>query len=202
MAETIKNLDLQGTTSPRQVSRKEFLKQLSIASTLLFVACSPVRILLKAYPQKFDDDVELCERILRSFVTTIVPGAPIDDPNLMRIFTDDYYPFHKYCAFFVADLCKRSEDLFEETDFSVLSLAQRSQVVANGLASDATVSRLYRGAILMAQVSFYAGIYDDEKGCPLIDFHGSNFGFTPEEMYYPNNASLLSQAATDNGNYA
>ena len=201
MTRMIANFDGCQSHHTRRVSRKEFLKQLSIASAFLFAACSPVRILLKAYSEKFKADAELCERIMRAFVTTIIPGAPVDDPDLVRIYFDEYYPFHQYCAFFVADLSRRCKELFEEENFDGLPLAQRAQVIRQGLAADATVSRLYRGAILMAQVSFYAGVYNDGKGCDLIEFHGANFGFAPDEMYYPNNASMISHAATTNGNY-
>ena len=170
--------------SIRQRSRLQFLKQLSIASSALLVACSPMRIVLKAYPGKFDDDSELRNAILRAFVTTVIPGAPADEPNLTRMFMDDFYPFHSHCPFFVADLCDRSEDLFANDRFDTLLLEQRTQVVQTGLQADATVQRLYRGAILIAQVSFYAGIYEDTRGCRLIEFNGSNYGFSTDEMCY------------------
>ena len=185
----------------RQISRKEFLKQFSMASALLFAACTPAKILLKAYPEEFKNDPRLRERVLRAFVTTVIPGADEDDPHLVRIFEDEYYPFHSYCAFFTSDLCNRSSDLFSEERFDRLTSAQQTKVIADGLEADATASRLYRGAILMAQVSFYAGIYNSEKGCPLIDFHGANTGFTTDEMYYPNSGSMLAPALTTNGIY-
>ncbi len=185
----------------RQISRKEFLKQFSMASALLFAACTPAKILLKAYPEEFKNDPELRERVLRAFVTAVVPGTEINNPDLVRIFEDEYYPFHSYCAFFASDLCNRSSNLFSEERFDRLTVAQRTKVIADGLEADATASRLYRGAILMTQVSFYAGIYNSEKGCPLIDFHGANMGFTPEEMYYPNSGSMLPHALTTNGIY-
>lgn len=185
----------------QRVSRLEFLKQLCIGSGVLLAGCTPMKIVLGAFPDEFKRDTELRERILRAFVTAVIPGASEDDPQLVRMFTDEYYPFHEYCAFFVADLSSRSNRLFGDRHFDNLSLQERTQVIRDGLSDDVMIVRLYRGAIFLSQVSFYAGIYDDEKGCPLIDFHGTNFGFTDEVMYYAETTRFLAPAATATGNY-
>ncbi|MGH7455398.1 MAG: hypothetical protein ACRENG_28855, partial [bacterium] len=163
--------------------------------------CSPVRILLKAYPEKFDQDKQLVEKTLRAFVLTVVPGASLDDPNLIRIYSDDYYPFCRYCGFFVFDLAKRSAKLYGDERFDQFVLAQRTAVIETGLRADASVARLYRAAVFMAQVSFYGGIYEDEKGCPLIDFHGTQSAFGDEKMFYPQCTALLAREITRDGNY-
>jgi hypothetical protein len=184
----------------RRVSRLSFLKQISVILGIAVSGCSPLRILLKDYPRKFDDDPGLRESTLRSFVTTVIPGAAIDEPDLVRIYGDSYYPFHPYCGFFVSDLSRRSSDLFGTDEFSRLPPEQRTAVIEDGLDADATIARLYRGAVLMAQASYFGGIYGDAKGCPLIDFHGANRGFTEREMYYPNASAFLASEATVDGN--
>ncbi len=184
----------------RRVSRLSFLKQVSVILGLALSGCSPLRILFKDYPRKFDDDPGLRESTFRSFVATVIPGAAIDEPDLVRIYADPFYPFHPYCGFFASDLSRRSSDLFGTDEFNRLSPEQRTAVIENGLDADATVARLYRGAILMAQASYFGGIYDDAKGCPLIDFHGSNPGFTERQMFYPNASAFLANEATINGN--
>lgn len=189
------------TFMSRKISRLDFLKQISLLMGFVAVGCSPVRILLKSYPKKFDADAELVDRILRAFVLTVVPGAEARDPNLTRIYKDEFYPFHSYCGFFASDLSSRGENLFGEHRFDRLSLEQRTRVIEDALEADATVVRLYRGAIFMAQVSVFAGIYDDDKGCSLIDFHGSNSGFTTDEMCYPDCSPLLAHETTSDGNY-
>jgi len=88
----------------RRVSRLSFLKQVSVILGLAVSGCSPLRILFKDYPRKFDDDPRLRESTLRSFVTAVIPGADIDGPDLVRIYGDPFYPFHSYCGFFVSDL--------------------------------------------------------------------------------------------------
>lgn len=174
---------------------------MALFSGVVIAGCSPIRILLKDYPKKFDRNAELKDTTLRAFVATVIPGARDDDPNLARIYTDDYYPFHSYCAFFVSDLSRRSAELYGSERFDLLSRDQRTHVIDNGLQADATITRLYEGAILMAQVSFYGGIYDDDEGCPLIDFHGTNSGFTAEEMCYPDSSLHLAREETNGGNY-
>ncbi|HYQ87093.1 MAG TPA: hypothetical protein VES59_07625 [Bacteroidota bacterium] len=184
----------------QRVSRLSFLKQVSVILGLAVSGCSPLRILFKDYPRKFDDDLGLRESALRSFVTTVIPDAAPDEPDLVRIYGDPFYRFHPYCAFFVSDLSRRSSDLFGTEEFNRLAPEQRTAVIENGLDADATIARLYRGAILMAQASYFGGIYDDVKGCPQIDFHGSNPGFTERQMYYPNASVFLASETTIDGN--
>ncbi|GEM_PF-1019258 len=183
------------------ISRLDFVNQLTLILGGVCAGCSPVKILLKCYPDKFKQQSSDMDDMLRAFVVTVIPGAPIDNEHLIRVFHDDYYPFSPYTGFFLSDLAQRSQELFQTEKFCELSLAQRTRVVQAGLKADATVARLYRGAILLAQVSFYAGIYDDEKGCPLVDFHGSNSGFSEDAMYYMNPVKLLACEATTTGNY-
>lgn len=186
----------------RRISRIEFLKQMALVSGAVLVGCSPVKVLLKAYPGKFDTDSALVDRILRAFVVTVIPGAPVDQDDLVRIYTDEFYPFRNYCGFFAADLVQRSDDLFGTEKFEELTLEQRTAVIQNGLTADSTVHQLYTAAIFMAQVSFYGSIYNDDRGCALIDFQGTNTGFTPDEMCYNNVSPNLAREITVTGNYA
>lgn len=191
-----------GTFLARKISRLDFVKQMALLSGAVLVGCSPLKIFFKAYPGKFDTDSALVDRILRAFVVTVIPGASFDQPDLVRIYTDEFYPFRNYCGFFAADLVQRSKELFGTEKFDELTLEQRTSVIQNGLEADSTLRQLYTGAIFMAQVSFYGSVYNDDRGCALIDFHGTNSGFTPDEMCY-NNASLsLAKEITSTGNYA
>lgn len=185
-----------------RLSRRAFLGQAAAFSATFLVGCTPLRILLKTYPDRFDEDQDLEERFLRAFVTTVIPGASLEEPNLILMYIDPFYPFHKYRGFFVSDLAQRSQKLFGRERFDLLRPAQRTDVIQNALAADATTARLYRGAVLMAQVSYFAGIYDDTRGCPLIEFYGSETAKSSGEMHYPNAASFLANESTPNGNYS
>ncbi len=175
---------------------------MAAATAGLAVGCTPLRILLRAYPHEFDDDHRLVDRVMRAFVSTVIPGAPVEGPNVVRVFLDEYYPFAPYCSYFVYDLCRRSRERYGVGRFDRLDLEQRTRVVRDGFAADETTRRLYNGAILLAQLSFYAGIYDESEGCPLIDFPG-RFQVVPKgRLSYASPARYLARQATVDGNYA
>lgn len=185
----------------QKISRRRFVEQSAMLLGLAATGCSPLRILLNAYPEKFDREKPLVENMFRAFVVTVIPGAPWEDTNLIRIYSDDYYPFHRYCGFFAFNLAQGSANLCGNERFDQLSPAQRTAVIENGLRADGTVARLYGAAIFMAKVSFYGGIYNDEKGCPLIDFYGPQSAFGEGEKHYPQGAARLAREMTRDGNY-
>ena len=192
---------VSGSGTNSSISRLDFIKKLSLLTGVIITGCTPVRILLKSYPDKYDYDKEMCKQILDSFVLTVIPGANPEDPDLSRIFGDDYYKFSKYCGFFKSDLCSKSKKLFNIENFSKLTLQQRTKVVQSGLEDDPTTAKLYTGAIYMAQVSFYSCIYNDEKACEVIDFSGS-YGFMDTDMFYNDCNKLLANEITFSGNYS
>ena len=196
-------IDKQGSISGpcSNINRLDFIKKLTLLTGVIVTGCTPVRILLKSYPDKYEDDDEMCKQILDSFVLTVIPGACPDDPDLSRIFTDDYYKFNKYCGFFKSHLCSKSKNLFGVENFSSLTPQQRTRVIQSGLEDDSTTAKLYAAAIYMAQVSYYSCIYNDKKSCELIDFHGS-YGFMNTDISYNDCRKLLADEITFSGNYS
>ncbi len=184
------------------ISRRQLLQQLGlIAAGAAVTACTPLKVLVNAYPQAFDTDPALVERVLRAFVTAVIPGAPADDPDLIRAFTD-HYPFAEYAAFFAADLSRRARERFGEgaAAFERLAPEQRVAVIRDGLAADRTSRKLYGGAITLAQIAFYAGIYDAKRGCALIGFEGANQWHPLSDLTHPDPARFLAAAMTPDGN--
>lgn len=181
------------------MSRREVLRGLGIVSLFALASCTPVKYVLNSHPSKYNDKGTL-DSILCAFVITVLPGAPIDDPNLVRIYTDDYYPFAEYASFFANDLDSRASDLYKKS-FVALAAEQRTVVIQDGLQADKTMVRLYKAAIYMAKVSFFAGIYDPSNGCPTIEFYGENNGFDPDEMYYRDAKRFMAREITHTGNY-
>jgi hypothetical protein len=177
------------------ITRKDFL--LGAAAALL-AGCTPVRILVRDYPAGFDRS-PVAERILRRFVTTVIPGA--DGPHLARAFTDSDYPFAPYAPFFAHDLATRALRL-GATSFEALEPRGRVAVVQAGLDGDATTRKLYRAAIFLAQVSFYAGIYDDAAGCDLIEFQGARELVPRAQQRHAQPERFFGRALTGDGNYA
>ncbi len=182
------------------VSRRTVVKTMGAAFLLTMIGCSPVKFIVGAYSKRYEDDRVLADAFLTAFVEAVVPGVDTSDKDFTRMFRDDYYPFVKFRAFFLNDLASRTTDRFHHDRFHKLTIAERTMIIQDGLKADATVQRLYRGAILMAQVSAYTSPYNDERGCALIDFHGSNTGFTPEEMFYASPQTFMAKEITQTGN--
>ena len=159
-----------------------------------------VRMLFDLYPREIRKDLELQDHILSAFVLTVIPGADARDPDLVRMYHDTDYPFYPYTGFFVYDLMRRSLRTYGTSVFDQLSSPERTSLLQDALSSNDTTSRLYRGAMLMAQVSYYAGIYDPDKGCFLIDFPGRNAGFSLSELASKNVEAALGDEMTVDGN--
>lgn len=183
------------------IPRRQALRQLALVAVGCTAACTPLRVLVNAYPRAFDEDDTLVECVLGAFVTAVIPGARPEDPDLVRAHRDPAYPFAPYAGFFAADLSRRAARAFRGRPFERLELAERTAVIAEGLAADATTRKLYNGAVVLAQIAFYAGIYDDRKGCPSIGFEGGYHWHSPTDTTYPDAARYLSHARTADGNY-
>jgi len=183
------------------IPRRQALRQLALLAVGCTAACTPLRVLVSAYPQAFDDDDTLVERVLRAFITAVIPGARPDDPDLVRAHLDPAYPFAPYAGFFAADLSGRARRAFGGRPFELLDVAERTAVIHEGLAADATTRKLYNGAVVLAQISCYAGIYDDRKGCSLIGFEGGYHWHSAADITHPDAERFLSHACTADGNY-
>jgi hypothetical protein len=184
------------------VTRRAALRQLGVLLAGIGAACTPARILLKAYPQEFEENPEAADRALRAFVGTVIPGAPMDDPNLVRVYHAPFFRFAPYAFYFVADLYQRAANMFGVERFDALGVTERTRVIEAGLDADSTTRKLYTGAIFLAQISFYAGVFDDDSGCPLIDFEG-RYRLRPlAELRYPNPGEYLAGERTLDGNFS
>lgn len=163
--------------------------------------CTPLRIVLHAYPRRFDEDGSLVDRTLAAFAETILPGTDRDPLELARPLADEQFELAAYRNYLAADLAARSRRLYGTGAFDRLDLADRERVVSEALEADGTTCKLYSGAIFLTQIAFFAGIYDDEQGCPLIDFDG-RYKLRPlEELTYPDPATYLTRVAMRNARY-
>ena len=132
----------------------------------------------------------------------MLPGAAEDDPDLIRAYHDTAYPLGKYRNFLAADLSRRAWDGFGTDAFHQLPLEQRTEIIRCAVASGGTTARLYNGAIFLAQIAFYGGIYDDAKGCPLIGFEGRYRFRGIEATTHPEPERFLARAITHDGSPA
>ncbi len=181
-----------------RISRRDALRTFGLMTTgLALTACTPLRIVAGIYPADFKQHRDQVTRVLRAFMSTVIPGAP-DSSDLVRVLSDRQYPFARYAAFFASDLCRRAGGACANERFWELEPQQRVRVINAGLAADATTRKLYGGAIFLAQLAFYGGIYDDDAGCPLIDFAGRYRG---DPISYDGAARFLPATLTQSGNY-
>ncbi len=187
---------MSGSHEYQAISRRQMVGLLAAAG---LAGCTPARILLQAYPEPFKQDDDLNERILGAFADTIVPGAGDPDRNVLRVYRDEFYPFAKYHRYFASDLCRRAGYVCDTEDFDRLPRKERERVIAEALSSDATSRKLYSGAIMLTQVAFYAGIYDDRRGCSDIGFEGEYQFRGLDAFTYPNPERFLATPMTASG---
>ena len=189
------------TTTPTTMTRRNFNKGVLLSLGALIASCTPAKILFKAYPEEFKSNHSLQDEMLRAFAVTIVPGADRNTPKLTQIYYDEYYPFAAFVPFFISDLDSRTKKLFAGRSFPSLSQAERERVVLDAFRNgDSIIQRIYHGAIYMTRLNIYAGIYDDSRGCPHINFHGTSQDFVPEQMYYPNAKQYFARQTSLTGN--
>ena len=87
-----------------------------------------------------------------------------------------------------------------ERGFDRLPEAEQRRIVLAGMEARGPIGRIYRGAVLLTQVAFYASIYDDAAGCPAIDWPGAGPLPAPEELTYPHPEAFLGLAGGADGN--
>lgn len=186
-----------------EVNRREAVRRLALlAAGVAATGCTPLRVVLRLYPDEFDSQPEMMDRVLRAFVVTVIPGAPIEDPQLVRAYYDPYYPLAKYTDFLASDLSRRAEQRFGTAAFDRLTVDERARVIQDGLEADRITARLYNGAIFLAQVSFYGGIYDDAKGCSLIGFEGRYRFRGVDAITHPEPERFFARSISSDGNPA
>lgn len=182
------------------LSRRAAVARLGAGLAALAAGCTPVRYALRAYPAAFDDDRAIREAVLRAFVRTVAPAADPADPGLIRAFDDRFFPFHKFQNFFAADLCRRAGHRFGETRFDRLDRRDQAEVVRDGLAADSVTRRLYTGAVFLAQLTVFGGIYADSADVPPFGFEGAYRFRGLEAVTYPDAGRFLGTPATLDGN--
>ena len=183
-----------------EMTRRGFLGAMTVMLGGVLAGCSTLSLVLGTYPDKYDHDGNLREFMLAMFACTIIPDAQPDEPNLTRVFNDDFYPFHEYSGYFLSVLAGTSEDLYGHDAFHLLDQDGRTRVVEECLAKGGPAGRLTTTAVFMAQFSYFGGIYDDDRGCSLIEFPGANDGYRPNTMNRHEISKHMAREMTLGGN--
>jgi len=183
------------------ISRREALTRLSaIALGIAAAGCAPAAIAGRAlYPEAAALDDDAIARGLTAFVATVIPEPGVADA-VARRFADPFLRFAPHRGEFVADLMRRA-DLLARTDrFDRLSADQRRTIVQAGLDGGAVTGRLYGGAVFLAQIVYYSGLWNERGDCAFIGYDGGFTGGSP--VSYDDPEPFLPEAITADGNPA
>lgn len=183
------------------MTRREALQRCGAALAAVAVSgCAPTFLARALYPEADALDSATIDRALVAFISTVIPGA--ENPvAIVRLFADPALRIAPYRAVLVADLTRRARALHAR-DFEHLTEAQRTQVVRDGLEGGAVAGKLYTGAVFLAQVVFFSGLWHPRGECPLIGFEGAYRYQGPEALTYPDPENFLAAAITADGNPA
>ncbi len=181
--------------------RREFLYQSVIISLFTGSGCSAIAKIAMNYPDVYDTDQDIIRQSLLAFATTVIPAGNLHDPHLIKAFSDPYFPFLKIRGYFIYALDKMTDRHYQKTSFYQLHENERTTVIKRGLESKGKKRQLFNAAVSLVQISHYAGIYNAESGCELIDFHGSRFGYNGPGMFYKNTINYMALEQTSSGNY-
>jgi len=163
------------------------------------MGCTRAAILRAMYPEVGRLDEDGISRILTAFVATVVPESKAPE-RVERLFEDPSLPMAEFHQVLAADLSRRTRARAGHGSFDRLMLAERTAVIADGLAAGGTAGRLYNGGVLFTQVMVYAGLCSDDGSCSLIDFEGP-FRFRGyAAQTYPDPEHFLARAVTSDGN--
>src|SRR2546422_3726424 len=68
-------------TRMRDLTRRQLLQHLGLITAGLAGACTPPKVLTRAYPPAVDGHAELTDGVLRGFPPPVIPPAPAGGPD-------------------------------------------------------------------------------------------------------------------------
>jgi len=160
------------------MKRRDFLTTSGIGSISVILAgsllpsCLPLKHLTGAIPSDLKTRTDLAEETALWFAYTVIPTEAVVRQGVIDPLWDADLGFSDYCPLFLDLLQTTSKDLYG-LPFTRISHRQREQLLQHLLDGGGVGSQLIQGAILAVQCAFYAGIDDEENGCPTIGFRGS-----------------------------
>jgi len=184
------------------ISRREALGRMGmVLAGLAVTGCAPRFVTNALYPEAAKLDDATTDRVLKDFVATVLPG--FEHPERIAVlFADESLRFAPFRRAFAADLMRRTQELTGAPSFDVLRPADRERVIRDGLEARGPASRLYNGGVLLAQVAWVAGLWNESGSCPAIGFEGTHEFRGYDEQRHPDPESFLPLATTTDGNPA
>ncbi|HEX9692772.1 MAG TPA: hypothetical protein VGA22_11790 [Gemmatimonadales bacterium] len=183
------------------ITRRRAVAQLSLVGACgALAACTPLRIVLRWYPEDFQSDPELVRGVLAGFADAVVPSDGNHAHAVAAAYQDARFPLAKYAPFLASDLTRRAYATGRETPFERLTRSERTRIIEDALRVGGVTARLYGGAIFLTQIVFYAGLWCEDGSCTEIDFGGPYRFEGLAAVTYPNPQAFLPTPLSANGN--
>jgi len=183
--------------NPNPVPRRDVLRYLGLVPLALAApGCSTIRLAGAVVPGAMDRAHRREPAVMQAFCRTVVPVADADVAQVARVYEDPQFPLAARLPLLVRDLEGRAGG----DGFDSLGGAARERIIQAGASARGPVGRLYRGAILLTQVAFYASIYDDARGCAAIDWPGAGRLPARAEFTHPDPGSFFGRSLSADGN--
>ncbi len=183
-------------------SRRDILKISLCLGLGTVLGCTPIRILTNNYPGKGQYTEDDTRKTLCAFIKAVIPGVDAENSEAIQVFYDSQFPLAKHRGYFVFELDRQTKHRFGQVHFFELSPEQRTEVLSRGLGSGPIIKSLFNGAIMLTQVAFYAGLYNEKERCSAISFEGKNYGFPADQRFHHDVHKYLSTELTPNGNFS
>jgi hypothetical protein len=189
-------------TARPAISRRRVLAWIAAAAALPLaggsgaIGCSTLRLASGLTPGARRRALGRESGVMEAFCATVVPVTAEEAADVVRVYRDPEFPLAQHLPLLIRDLDARSGG----EGFDRLPADARREIVLDGSEANGPIGRLYRGAILLTQVAFYASIYDDERGCPAIDYPGAGELTELAEQTYADSSSFLGVSYSPDGN--
>jgi hypothetical protein len=142
------------------------------------------------------------DRVLYSFVATIIPDIDIKNRSVIKHFYDKELDFNKVKTLFLLQLRCTSKRMFKNANFDELTHDQRMAVIEDGLQGCELKSKIFSGAIFLTQVAIYCDIYQENQGSELFRYETAKLDLiNPEEYHYARLEGIGARSITIDGNY-
>jgi len=185
------------------ISRRAAVGRLgAIALGVTATGCAPQLIVGRAlYPESISLDPDTVTRMLAAFVAVVIP-EPAAAGAVVHRFADPVLRFTDYRSALAADLMRRAQQCADTDRFDRLPAAQRAAIVQEGLDGGAVSAKLYGGAVFLARIVFYCGLWNERGACDFIGFEGAYAFSGYEAVTWPEPERFLPVAITADGNPA
>ncbi len=171
----------------------------AVALGMATAGCAPRALGRALYPESIALDDDTILRMLVAVVAVVIPEPDAALP-VARRFADPALRFADFRGPLAADLMRRAAQRAGTDRFDRLPVAQRRAIVQDGLDGGAVSARLYGGAVFLARIVFFCGLWNERGACDYIGYRGAFTG--DADLSWPEPERFLPAPTTADGNPA